>query len=774
MEHQTAISPIKRIAMVGNHLPRQCGIATFTTDLCSALVRQFPEHEFLALPVNDIDSGYAYPPLVRFELSEQDNDSYTRAADYLNISNVNVVSLQHEFGIYGGPAGSHVLTLLEALRMPVVTTLHTILREPDARQRRVMGELVRLSSRLVVMSERGRDFLRTIYRVPEEKIDLIPHGIHDMPFIDPNYHKDVFGVEGKTVLLTFGLLSQNKGIENVINALPSILEQHPDVVYIVLGATHPNVKRHEGETYRISLHQLAKQRGVADHVIFHNHFVNTPELMEFIGAADIYLTPYLNAEQIVSGTLAYTVGAGKAVISTPYWHAEELLADGRGALVPFKDPDAIAQQVNELLDNDIARHAMRKRAYKLGREMTWEATAARYMETFERARAERSREPRPPFRARTLAHRPRELPVLKLDHLRTMTDSCGMLQHATYAIPNYNEGYCTDDNARALIVAVALEQLGAPFEADAHLLSTRYVAFLDHAFNRSTGRFRNFMSFDRRWLEEAGSDDSHGRALWALGATLGRSTDASLRGVAGQLFEHALPAALEGCCPRSWAHSLLGISDYLRRFEGDRTATQTLETLAKRLLTCFEQHQAPGWHWFEHKLTYANALLPHALALAGKALGDEAMQRVALQALSWLARQQISEKGHFAPIGSDGFFPRDGTRAQFDQQPIEAQTSILAYLDAYRITGDMHWLDEAWRPFNWFLGENDLSLPMYDALTGGCRDGLRPDQVNPNQGAESTLAFLHSVLEMRAVQSEVRVRDFQIMSDSDRIATAAR
>ncbi len=370
-EHLT----ISRVAFIGNYLPRQCGIATFTTDLCEAIAAEYADTTCIALPVNDIEGGYAYPPRVRFELTEKDIDSYRRAADFLNINNVDLVCLQFEYGIFGGRAGSHILAFLRELRMPIVTTLHTILREPDPDQRRVLEEVAALSDRLVVMSERGAEFLREIYRVLPEKIDLIPHGIPDLPFVDPSFHKDLFGVEGKIVLLSFGLLSANKGIENVIAALPDIVERYPNVVYIILGATHPHVMQHEGETYRLSLQWLAQEKGVEDHVIFYNRFVSLEELVEFISAADIYITPYLNAAQIVSGTLAYTLGAGKAVISTPYWYAEEMLADGRGTLVPFNDPAALAEQVIDLLDNEAERHAMRKRAYLFGREMIWPQVA---------------------------------------------------------------------------------------------------------------------------------------------------------------------------------------------------------------------------------------------------------------------------------------------------------------------------------------------------------------------------------------------------------------
>ncbi len=584
----------------------------------------------IALPVNDTEEGYAYPPRVRFELTEKDIDSYRRAADFLNINNVDLVCLQFEYGIFGGRAGSHILALLRELRMPIVTTLHTILREPDPDQRRVLEEVAALSDRLVVMSERGAEFLQEIYRVAPEKIDVIPHGIPDVPFVDPSFHKDLFGVEGKIVLLSFGLLSANKGIENVIAALPAIVERYPNVVYIILGATHPHVIQHEGETYRLSLQWLAQEKGVEGNVIFYNRFVSLEELIEFIGAADIYITPYLNAQQIVSGTLAYTLGAGKAVISTPYWYAEEMLADGRGALVPFRDPAALAEQVIDLLDNEAKRHAMRKRAYLFGRAMIWPQVARRYMESFERARAERRHFIPPGFAVKALDKHPGELPPLKLDHLRHMTDETGMLQHAIFTVPNYREGYTTDDNARALMVSALLEELGS---GEALELASRYLAFIWYAFNTETGRFRNFMDYQRHWLEDGGSDDSHGRALWALGTVLGRSNTPALQSMAGRVFEQALPAILETTSPRAWAFALIGIHEYLRRFAGDRRASQVREELAGRLLTLYQTSRSDEWRWFEAELTYCNAALPHACSCAASRYPNHAMTEAGLESL---------------------------------------------------------------------------------------------------------------------------------------------
>jgi glycosyltransferase involved in cell wall biosynthesis len=743
-------SPIRRVAVIGNYLPRRCGIATFTTDLCENLAAEYPDLTVFALPVNDTKEGYAYPTPVRFEIAEQDLASYRRAADFLNLNNIDLVCLQHEYGIFGGPAGSHVLTLLRELRMPVVATLHTILREPQPDQRRVTDELARLSDRLIVMSKRGAEFLEEIYSVPRAKIDLIPHGIIDVPFVDPAFYKDKFAVEGKNVLLTFGLLSPNKGIEYTIQALPQICERYPSTAYIVLGATHPHLKRQEGETYRERLVQLTRDLGVAENVIFHDRFVSHDELVQYLGVADIYITPYLNPAQITSGTLAFAVGAGKAVVSTPYWHAEELLADGRGRVVPFRDTAAIAQEVLDLLSNETERHAVRKRAYMYGREMVWSMVARRYMRRFERAREERSRQPRAVFEYRVDERRPAELPPLNLTHLRALTDDTGIIQHAVFTVPNYDEGYTTDDNARGLILTILLEESeDQDVVVMARLLAPTYLAFLWHAFNSENSHFRNFLGYDRRWLEEAGSEDGHGRALWAVGTVAGCSNDPRLRGAAARLLTLGFPAALEKRSPRAWAYTLIGIHEYTRRFYGDRAVQTAREVLAERLLDAYRRHASQDWPWFEDILAYANAKLPHALLQCGRWLSRSDMTEAGLTALGWLADLQRSEEGHFVPIGNQGFYRRDGERARFDQQPIEAHAMVSACLEAHRITGDERWRAEARTAFDWFLGRNDVHLPLYDSASGGCRDGLHPDRTNANQGAESTLAFLLALVEMQ-------------------------
>jgi len=601
-----------RVAVIGNYLPRQCGIATFTADLCDSLAAENPAAALFAIAVNDGDADYAYPDRVRFELREADLSSYCNAAEFLNFNNVDMVCVQHEYVIFGGEAGSHILWLLRSLKMPIVTTLHTVLRDPNPAQRQVMEELASLSDRLIVMSERSSQFLQDIYHVPATKIDLIPHGTPDLPFVDPNFYKACVDAEAKSVILTFGLLSPNKGIENVIRAMPRILEKHNNAVYIVTGATHPHIRRREGDRYRESLEALARELGVGANVVFHNRFVTKDELVEFLGSADIYVTPYRTEAQVVSGTLAYALSAGKAIISTPYWHARELLAEERGILVPFDDPGAIADAAIGLLEHEASRHAMRKRAYLHSREMTWKNVARKYRDAFAQAHADRTREPRPS--TSTLIGQPQfdRLPPIKLDHLVRLTDDTALLQHALFSIPNLAEGYTTDDNARGLIAAVLLEQWGSPETADAAKLAVKYLSFLKFAFNPATGRFRNCLSYQRSWLDE-GSEDCHGHAVWALGTVLGRSRDAGLRGAAGHLLELALPALQALTSPRAWAFALLGMQEYLEGFPGDRDILRLHREMTQRLLQRYSDARSAGWDWFEDSAAYANARLPQAL-----------------------------------------------------------------------------------------------------------------------------------------------------------------
>jgi len=736
---------IGSVAVIGNYLPRMCGIATFTTDLVGAISAEAPDINCWAIAMNDKPEGYAYPGKVRFVVNQNRLADYGVAGEFLNIGQADIVCVQHEYGIFGGPAGSHLLKLLGELRMPIVTTLHTVLKDPAPKYREVMHKLSDLSDKLIVMSRKAFDLLEDIYAVPKEKIAFIHHGIPDMPFIDPSFYKDKFGLEGNKVLLTFGLLSPDKGIEYVLQALPSITKEHPDVTYIILGATHPHIIKGHGEEYRISLQQLVRKLNISDHVIFHNRFVELKELCEFLGAADIYVTPYLQECQITSGTLAYAMGTGKAVVSTPYWYATEMLAEGRGIIVPFKNSDAIAEHIIDLLANDVNLQTMRKKAYTFCRETVWKEVSRRYLEVFSEVQLNRSRHPRPRHlyieNIKSITNF--ELPEMKLDHLKSLTDDAGILQHATHTVPDRDHGYCTDDNARALMVAA---MGGKYLDTDSmyfDLLSSRYLSFLLHSFNVEKGRFRNFMTYERQWTEEVGSEDSHGRALWGLGKAVAFLDNPGQMAMSMTLFNKAMKAVEHFESPRAIAFALVGMHAYLHKFAGDSDVRRIREIIANRLFDQFKNNATESWPWLENALNYANGKLSHALLLSGQWMQRSDMVDMGLRSLKWLLTIQ-TEDNHFVPIGSNGWYEKGGTKARFDQQPIEANAMLGACVEAFNITRDKTWIDNAVMCFNWFLGHNDLNMPLYDPKTGGCRDGLMADGINQNEGAESTLAWLLS------------------------------
>ena len=746
---------IESVAVIGNYLPRQCGIATFTTDLVEGLSAEAPDIYCWAAAMNDKTEGYPYPEKVRFEINQNKLTDYSVASQFLNISHTDIVCVQHEYGLFGGPAGSHLLKLLGDLRMPVVTTLHTILKDPAPEYRDVMRRLSDLSDKLVVMSRKAADFLKDIYAVPEEKIAFIHHGIPDTPFIDSSFNKDKFGVEGKKVLLTFGLLSPNKGIENVLQALPAVIKKHPNVVYIILGATHPHILKLHGDAYRIMLQQLVRKLDIGEHVIFQNRFVELKELCEFLGIADIYVTPYLEEAQITSGTLAYAMGTGKAVISTPYWYATEMLAEGRGRIVPFNNPDAMAEQIIGLLDNDVERHAMRKKAYTFSREAVWKEVSRKYLQVFSEVRQTRTRNPRPrhSYVENITAITNFELPEIKLDHLKALTDDTGILQHANYNIPDRTHGYCTDDNARALLVAAMGRKYLPTNGLGLDFLSGHYLGFLLYAYDEKNGRFRNFMTYSRQWMEEIGSEDAHGRALWCLGKAVAFLDDSGHLAMSTTLFNKALRAVENFHSPRAIAFTLVGIHAYLHKFSGDSDVRRIREVLAERLFNQFKKNGTDDWPWLESALNYANGKLPHALLLSGQWMQRSDMIDMGLQSLKWLLSIQTKED-HFVPIGNNGWYENGGPKARFDQQPIESNAMIEACVEAFNVTRDKTWIDSAVMCFNWFLGNNDLNLPLYDPKNGGCRDGLMADGINQNEGAESSLAWLLSLMTLQKLYAD--------------------
>jgi glycosyltransferase involved in cell wall biosynthesis len=741
------MKPLQRVALIGNHLPRRCGIATFTHDLHRAISTSRPDLETCVVAMNDPGGTYDYPAAVRFQIQDESIDGYAQAAAFLNAAPFDVVNLQHEYGIFGGEAGGRIIELLQRLTMPIVTTLHTVLPAPTPAQRDAMGKIVANSAKLVVMAEKGRELLRSVHNVSPQKIEVIPHGIPDFPFLEPHHAKAKLGFSGKTVILTFGLLSPSKGIETVIDAMPAIIRSCPNAVYVILGATHPNLVRTQGEAYRDSLTGRARELGIEDQVVFFNQFVDQATLLSFISMCDVYATPYLNEAQMTSGTLAYSFGLGKAVVSTPYWHARELLDDGRGILVPFGDSKAIGVEIAGLLTNDVRRHAMRKRAYAASRPMTWAQTAKRYLAAFDLAR-ETSR-----INKRTRAGlgevwgNGNALPHVQIKHFLSMCDSTGLLQHAVHSVPDRAHGYCVDDNARALLLSSTLASSG-----EARLpepLTARFAAFIQHAWNADTRRFRNFMSYDRQWLEPQGSEDSHGRTLWALGECARSDTDPSRRRWAAALFKTALPAVEPFQSPRAWAFTLLGLDAYCALVVGDLTAGRMREVLAERLVDAFHATETQDWCWFEDVLAYDNARLPQVLLVTGAALEKPLMVKIGLASLRWLMTLQTTPEGSFRPVGTESFGVRQTPPRPFDQQPVEAAAAISACLAAWRASDNAEWTAGAMRAFDWFLGGNDLQTSLVDPSSGGCLDGLHPDRPNENRGAESAVSYLLGLVEMR-------------------------
>jgi glycosyltransferase involved in cell wall biosynthesis len=741
------VTPLRRIAVIGNSLPRRCGIATFTTDLQRAISTARPNLETCIVAMTDHGQAYGYPASVAFQVKDDAIEDYLRAADFLNAGRFDVACLQHEFGIFGGEAGVHILELLSRLTMPIVTTLHTVLAKPTATQRAVIERIVEASARIIVMAKKGRELLRSVYHVPDEKIEVIPHGIPDFPFVEPDVAKAKLGFSDRSVILTFGLLSPSKGIEVVIDAMPSILKRRADAVYVILGATHPNLVRDQGEVYRESLMTRVRELGVEDHVVFLDQFVDQATLLEFISMCDVYVTPYLNEAQMTSGTLAYSFGLGKPVVSTPYWHARELLADGRGVLVSFGDEAGIGNEIAQLLTDKPRRQAMREQAYATSRSMTWECTAERYMAAFENARQG--------YWLKVIARGKRDqvtpnvaaAPAMQTGHFLLMCDDTGLLQHAVHSVPDRSHGYCVDDNARALLLACALNEPGEQPLTD--VLTARLAAFVQHAWNPDTGRFRNFMGFDRTWLEDKGSEDSHGRALWALGECTLKDASPSRRRWAAALFGQALPAVSTFSSPRALAFALLGLDPYCTVNPNDRHARDIRRALADRLMSSLAAVEMPDWMWFEEGLAYDNARLPQALMVTGMATQTPGYVDAGSRTLRWLMTQQTASTGYFRPVGTAGFAELRKPPRAFDQQPVEATATIAACLTAWRADGDAEWKSAAANVFAWFLGRNDLSVTLVDPESGSCRDGLHPDRANENRGGESVVCYLLSLAEIR-------------------------
>jgi glycosyltransferase involved in cell wall biosynthesis len=732
----------KRVVFISSFPPRKCGIATFTSDLIrSVTAASRGEFEPLVVALRT-DSSQRYGDPVKFEIRQNARSDYICAADYINFSHVDLVCVQHEFGLFGGTAGSYLAPLLRRLKAPVVTTLHTVLDEPAADYRRTLIEICESSRRVVTMNERGVQMLQDIYGIPSKRTRLIPHGIPDLPFVDSNYYKGKFGLEGRRTILTFGLISQNKGIEVMLRALPRIIEADPSIIYIVLGMTHPGVLKHEGESYRFGLQQLVRHLGLQNHVIFHNRFVDDEELHNFLCAADIYVTPYLSREQLTSGTLAFAVGTGKAVVSTPYWAATELLADGRGRLVPFGDSDRLAQDIIDILQDSNLYYSLRRQAYEYGRLRTWPKIGQAYWKLFSETRPLLRIDSRSVLNASETVSGI-EVPEPALEHLIKLTDDTGLFQHARFTIPNRGHGYCTDDNARGAI-AMARYYAQYPDPQALKLLDT-YLSFLMHAQNLD-GSIRNFMDFNRSWWDEEPAHDGFGRTLWAWGEILANPPAPAYVSVVKDCFDRSIGHAPRQSL-RGLAYCIFGLSNYLRQFPGASDVKRHIESAADTLLAHYRQACTPDWNWFEGILTYDNGVLPHALFVAGLALDTDRYIQAATATADFLLETAF-DGDHFSFVGCQGWYERGRARARFDQQPVEAAAMVLMLRAAYDATHTPRFLTLQRTAFDWFLGANDLRIPLYDFRTKGCSDGLMPDGVNGNQGAESMVSFLLSLLSM--------------------------
>jgi glycosyltransferase involved in cell wall biosynthesis len=735
---ETTRPKLRRAAMIGNFPPRKCGIATFTRDTFESLRAALPRTEWKLVVMEDRGGDHAYPPQVTHVVRQDDITAYQKTADDLNGSGVEVVFLQHEFGIFGGGSGGHILTLLRRLQMPVVTTLHTVLQNPSAEQKRVLDEILCISSAVIVMTELGADILERVHGAGPTKVHVIPHGAPERPFSATDPFKAPLGLAGNKVIMTFGLLSPNKGLETIIRGLPAILDRHPDAVYVIVGATHPHLEKHEGEAYRDRLVELARTLGVFDHLRFINRFVGDAELVDLLQAADLYVTPYLTEAQITSGTLAYAIALGKPVISTPYWHAKEALANGVGVICPFADTRAFTREIIDLLSDDARRNTMARRAYDAGEPSRWRKVA---QETTGLALAclashERRKEE---------AFRPLARP--KLDGLLRMADDCGVMQHSRFGAPDRRHGYCTDDNARALsfLAWLAAE---APLDAASQKLGLSCAAFVNHAWCPDTGRFRNFMSFDRRWLDDGGSDDCCARALEALCLVARHWPQTDLRDWAADLAREVIKHIGAWNSLRSRALVIKSLVAAENAVVGDSEVRELVSKAASELLRS-AQDGAATHGWFEASLSYDNARLPEALILAGERLQDPDMLSSGIDMLERLMKLQLTTHGCFAPIATSSFAETRADHAHFDQQPIEALATIDACLAGWRATGATQYAHAARQTFEWFGGRNVHGVPLARPSDGICSDGLTVDGLNRNHGAESILSYLLAAASVR-------------------------
>ena len=737
-----------KVAFIGSFPPIKCGIATFTSDLISNLsLAGGRDFHPLVVAVGQ-ESGLNFSEPVKFEIRHDVKKDYISAADYLNCSDIDLISVQHEFGLYGPDAGSYLYLLLDRVKVPIVTTCHTILKEPSDEYYKSMMDLCSVSDKIIVMNKVGVEILRDVYNVRHDKIHLIPHGIPDLPFVDSNYYKAKFGFENRKTLLTFGLLSRNKGIEVLLKAMPKIIEADPEVLYIILGATHPNVIKYEGQSYREALERLVNDLNLDNNVIFHNQFVSDERLQDFLCAADIYVTPYKNTAQLTSGTLAFAVGAGKAVISTPYWAAKELISDGRGILVDFDDSEGLAEAAIKIINSDKLFYSLRKNAYEYGRSIVWPQIGKEYYKLITGYLDHISGDTHYSDQKFYL-----EMPEPSLEHFNRLTDDTGILQHAKYTIPNREHGYCTDDNARAV---VAMAEYYAMFpDPQALKLLDIYLSFTINAQNED-GMFRNFMNYDRTWVPDEPASDALGRALWAFGAVITAPPVPKYVPIIKEYFDRTIKHVPK-LSIRGKAYAIIAMAGYLEHFPGASDIKRYLSIAAGHLLLQYEAFSKADWQWYEDIVTYDNGAIVNAMYIASMVLDNKLYQEVAEKTASFLLEKTFNGN-YFSFIGCNGWYRHGGEIAGFDQQAIEAASTAMMLGAAYKATKNKKYLEIQRKAFDWFLGANDLNIAVYDYKTKGCYDGLQQHGVNQNQGAESLISYMMSLLAI--LQSNKAATDY--------------
>lgn len=730
-----------KLAFIGTYPPRECGIGSFTMNLAKAMFPDFQietqNNELIIIAINDHLIKYPYPNEVKLIIEQEQQTDYLEAANFINISGADLCILQHEFGIFGGFGGVYILPLLHNLRIPVVVTLHTILETPSYNEKAILKEVCKMADSIVVMTKKAILFLTTIYDVPKHKIVLIEHGVPDIQF-DKIKAKKVYKLKNQKILLTFGFLGRNKGIETVLKAMPKIIEQHPEVLYIIIGKTHPNVLRHSGEEYRNHLKLLVNKLHLDKHVTFLNEYVDERELFRYLSACDIYITPYVNEAQITSGTLTYALGAGCVIVSTPFWHATELLNDNRGILFDFNDSSQLSEVINDLIDSPENCKTIQENAMVYGKNLIWPKIGLQYMALSNKVLDQ----PKTYAQKKETILDPLLLPPFSLTHIKRLTDDTGIIQHAKFGIPNLKEGYCLDDNSRALLMALmTYKQNKNDFALE---LMPIYLSYI-HYMQNEDGTFRNFLSFSRSFLDERGSEDSFGRTIWALGYLLGNSPNDAYYQSGKQLFFDAAPNFENLTSIRSIANTIIGLSYYLKSNSSDDEMMERLRNLTRRLIKEYDQHRTKDWQWFENLLAYDNGILPLALLHACQLLNDEYVTEIALASMDFLTKHTI-KNDCLSIIGNKDWYIKDGERSLFAQQPIDAMAMVLMYHQAFLYTKKKEYLNLLFTSFMWFLGENDLRMSLYDFETKGCCDGFENYGVNRNQGAESTLAFLISHL----------------------------